>query len=180
LVLDAVPFRESIHYPFDEFIAGTEFADLKNISIFRIAQGMEPASVFKLPLIIFLDFPVTVFTVVGIEEDSPTSSILTLRPQEWSKLREDRKAGDPYKRYSKRGSWGVDVEGPNGTKRFYAALDVRAQDSAGDLRIEVENEPVEQDAVWEYVRNLEIGDSVNIRGPRRPKESPTKKGLLKF
>jgi hypothetical protein len=97
----------------------------------------------------FLPFPSLPPTYFGIRggASNPVSGCIYRACSTVSHFREDRKAGDPYKRYSKRGSWGVDVEGPNGTKRFYAALDVRAQDSAGDLRIEVENEPVEQDAV---------------------------------
>lgn len=106
--------------------------------------------------------------------------VLSLRPQIWSERSERERARDPYKRYSKRGTWGVDVEDESGTKKFYAALDVRSQDTFGDLRIEVEKESDEEDRIGQYVRTLGVGDSVSVRGPRRPKDYPTRKGLLEF
>ncbi|CZR64634.1 uncharacterized protein PAC_14532 [Phialocephala subalpina] len=164
IIIDISPYRETIEYPIIEASDGTEAADLNNYSPLRAALGWEPWPVFKPSasgeIAIF-------FIVVGIEEVSPTSHILTLRPRAWWEYPEKGQAGDPYERYSKRGPWGVEIEEPTGMRKFYTVLTPRPDDVVGDLRIMVDCESAEEDIMASYVAGRDVGDWVLVLGPRR-------------
>lgn len=167
IIIDISPYREAIEYPIIESSDGTEAADLNNYSPFRAALGWEPWPVFRLGA--GGAQTATFFIVVGIEEVSATSFILSLRPRAWWDHPEKGQDGDPYERYSKRGPWGVEIEEPTGMRKFYTVLTPRPDDVVGDLCIMVECELVEEDVMVSYVASRNIGDWVLVLGPRRKK-----------
>lgn len=104
----------------------------------------------------------TPFTITQREEVSSTSIILTLRPQNTSRHEAE---SDPYSSCWQKGTWSVEVKQPQlQIARAYTPLPPREGDRNGDLRLLIRKE--RNGEVSGYLHGLQVGEVVQMRGPR--------------
>ncbi|PBP24888.1 homoaconitase LysF [Diplocarpon rosae] len=105
----------------------------------------------------------TPFTIVKREEVSPTSIILTLRPQ--TLVNRPRKLlDDPYQACREKGTWSVEFKQPDlQIARSYTPLPPKKGDPKGDLRFLIRRE--HKGEVSGYLHTLGEGSQVQLRGP---------------
>ncbi|KAH7412537.1 hypothetical protein BKA64DRAFT_659050 [Cadophora sp. MPI-SDFR-AT-0126] len=105
----------------------------------------------------------TPFTIVKREEVSPTSIILTLRPQ--TLINRPRKlVSDPYQESWEKGTWSVEIKQPQlQIARSYTPLPPNKGDPKGDLRLLIRKE--HKGEVSGYLHTLGVGSQIHLRGP---------------
>lgn len=103
----------------------------------------------------------TPFQITFREEVSPTSIILTVRPpQDITNI-----GADPYEKWWKTGTWSVEVKQPQlQIARSYTPLPPREGDAPGTLRFLIRKE--KNGEVSGYLHRLQVGGTVELRGPR--------------
>lgn len=105
----------------------------------------------------------TPFTIIKREEVSPTSIILTLRPQTLAN-RPRKLLDDPYQSNWEKGTWSVEVKQPElQIARSYTPLPPRTGDPKGDLRLLIRKE--HKGEVSGYLHKLKSGSQLQLRGP---------------
>lgn len=103
----------------------------------------------------------TPFQIINREEVSPTSIILTVRPPTYI----TNISSDPYEKWWKGGTWSVEVKQPQlQIARSYTPLPPRDGDADGDLRFLIRRE--HKGEVSGYLHRLQVGGTVDLRGPR--------------
>lgn len=184
ILLIFFPFPADFRYRIFKSFHGTQFADWGDFSILGIAWKKQPDFVFTHwktpnPFVVvrkeeMLRPSSAVLETLSTPETFPSDvasrkvCVLTLRSVTWLRIPGGRGArGDPYERLSKRGSWGVVIETPEGRKKFCTPMVRRPQDRLGDLVIEVEMEPLISGPVDAYLKQLREGELVLVVGPRR-------------
>ncbi|KAG4432223.1 hypothetical protein IFR05_012283 [Cadophora sp. M221] len=112
----------------------------------------------------------TPFTIVKREEVSPTSIILTLRPQ--TLVNRPRKLlSDPYQTSWEKGTWSVEIKQPElQIARSYTPLPPNKGDPKGDLRILIRKE--HKGEVSGYLHTLKAGSKIHLRGPHEEFDLP--------
>ena len=113
----------------------------------------------------------TRFSIISKEEVSPTSFIVTLRPQ--SHIDKPGLAGrsDHYTKEWERGTWSVEFKQPElQIARSYTPLPPRPDDKPGDLRFLIREEA--NGEMSRYLARLAEGDKVELRGPHTELELP--------
>ncbi|KAK2628738.1 hypothetical protein QTJ16_001841 [Diplocarpon rosae] len=105
----------------------------------------------------------TPFTIIEREEVSPTSIILTLRPQ--TLVNRPRKLlDDPYQACWEKGTWSVEFKQPDlQIARSYTPLPPKKGDPKGDLRFLIRRE--HKGEVSGYLHTLGEGSQIQLRGP---------------
>ncbi|CZS97694.1 related to cytochrome-c mitochondrial import factor CYC2 [Rhynchosporium graminicola] len=112
----------------------------------------------------------TPFTIVKREEVSPTSIILTLRPQTF--VNQPRKIlSDPYQSSWEKGTWSVEIKQPQlQIARSYTPLPSNKGDPKGDLRLLIRKE--HKGEVSGYLHTLTAGSQIHLRGPHEEFDLP--------
>ncbi|PVH86653.1 ferredoxin reductase-like protein [Cadophora sp. DSE1049] len=112
----------------------------------------------------------TPFTIVKREEVSPTSIILTLRPQ--TLVNRPRKlVSDPYQISWEKGTWSVEIKQPQlQIARAYTPLPPNKGDPKGDLRLLIRKE--HKGEVSGYLHTLGVGSQIHLRGPHEEFDLP--------
>ncbi|KAK0127020.1 mitochondrial peripheral inner membrane protein [Cadophora gregata f. sp. sojae] len=112
----------------------------------------------------------TPFTIVKREEVSPTSIILTLRPQ--TLVNRPRKlVSDPYQTSWEKGTWSVEIKQPQlQIARSYTPLPPNKGDPKGDLRLLIRKE--HKGEVSGYLHTLTVGSQIHLRGPHQELDLP--------
>lgn len=112
----------------------------------------------------------TSFTIIKREEVSPTSIILTLRPQTLAN-RPRKLLADPYEECWEKGTWSVEIKQPElQIARSYTPLPPNKGDPKGDLRFLIRKE--HKGEVSGYLHSLGVGAEVHLRGPHEEFELP--------
>lgn len=126
---------------------------------FPILQKLKPD-----PLAKIFDPPrFTPFTIVGREEASPTSIILTVRPS-FVLTSHEKPDPDTYKTFWGKGSWSVEVKQPQlQIARSYTPLPPNGDDTYADLRFLIRREHGGE--MSGYLHSLPVGSKVELRGP---------------
>jgi ferredoxin-NADP reductase len=103
----------------------------------------------------------TPFTIIKKEVVSPTSIILTLRPQRGPK---NESTTDIYKEWWEHGIWSVEVKQPElQISRSYTPLPPSKPHENGDLRFLIRKE--HKGEVSGYLHRLTVGSKIELRGP---------------
>lgn len=103
----------------------------------------------------------TPFQITSREEVSPTSIILTVRPPQGI----TNIGADPYEEWWRTGTWSVEVKQPQlQIARSYTPLPPRDGDAPGTLRFLIRKE--KNGEVSGYLHRLQVGGTVELRGPR--------------
>ena len=111
----------------------------------------------------------TPFSIVSKEQISPTSFVITLRP-EFHVLNPKRANIDPYAKEWEKGTWSVEFKQPQlQIARSYTPLPPRG-DLPGDLRFLIREEAGGE--MSRYVARLVVGDRLELRGPHTEVELP--------
>ncbi|KAH6724678.1 hypothetical protein BKA61DRAFT_588922 [Leptodontidium sp. MPI-SDFR-AT-0119] len=112
----------------------------------------------------------TPFTIVKRDEVSPTSIILTLRPQ--TLVNRPRKLlSDPYQTSWEKGTWSVEIKQPElQIARSYTPLPPNKGDPMGDFRLLIRKE--HKGEVSGYLHTLNAGSQVHLRGPHEEFDLP--------
>lgn len=114
----------------------------------------------------------TPFSIVGKEEVSPTSFIVTLRPKSYIDKPRLAAKSDPYKKEWEKGTWSVEFKQPElQIARSYTPLPPRQDDKPGDLRFLIREEA--NGEMSRYLARLGEGDKVELRGPHTELELPS-------
>jgi len=113
------------------------------------------------------------FAIVDREEVSPTSIILTLRPQpKYTLFGVTHKFNDPYKEAWEKGTWSVEFKQPQlQIARAYTPLPPRDGDPDENLRFLIRKEY--KGEVSRYLHGLPVGATVELRGPNSEFALPT-------
>jgi cytochrome-b5 reductase len=138
----------------------------------RLVKGVVFGFVFGVPILLYLYFRekedkkifnpprFTPFTIIKREIVSPSSIILTLRPN--SELLKD--TSDPYKESWEKGPWSVEVKQPElQIARSYTPLPPAESDNMSDLRFLIRKE--HKGEVSGYLHALPVGSKLELRGP---------------
>jgi cytochrome-b5 reductase len=105
----------------------------------------------------------TPFQIVKREEVSPTSIILTLRPQNLNS-KDGIDTSDPYEKEWERGTWSLEVKQPQlQISRRYTPLPPTADTVTSDLRFLIRKEY--KGEMSGYLHTLPVGADVGLRGP---------------
>lgn len=121
---------------------------------------------------IFDDPKFTNFTLIARESISPTSFILTLRPNELI-ANPARNSNDPYEKEWEHGMWSVELKQPElQIARLYTPLPPDASTKPGDLRFLIRKEKGGE--VSNYLAMLPPRSTVELRGPHPGVELPEK------
>lgn len=112
----------------------------------------------------------TPFSIVGKEEVSPTSFIITLRPKPFVENPKFAKK-DPYEKEWEKGTWSVEFKQPElQIARSYTPLPPRENDTIGDLRFLIRRET--NGEMSRYLAQLPVGGQIELRGPHTELELP--------
>ena len=105
----------------------------------------------------------TPFTIVQIEQVSPTSIILTVRPSFLS-TSPSKPDSDTYKALWEKGTWSVEVKQPQlQIARSYTPLPPNGNDTNADLKFLIRREHGGE--MSRYLHSLPVGSKIELRGP---------------
>ena len=112
----------------------------------------------------------TPFLIVSKEKVSPTSFIITLRPEPYA-INPKLAQADPYAKEWRRGTWSVEFKQPQlQIARSYTPLPPREDDKPGDMRFFIRKEASGE--MSRYIARLAEGDKLELRGPHTEVELP--------